>query len=102
MQLKRHCRKRIPRPRPVLVDLLATTRWSIARSQKQRTNPQIHYLGVSPGEYSTSVNGRQFVAIGSGGGSVADGLIATFWPETKDKQPQSAATLFVFALVNDK
>jgi alcohol dehydrogenase (cytochrome c) len=52
---------------------------------------------VSP-PVSFSVNGRQFVAIGSGGGSVADGQIATYWPETKDRQPQSAATLFVFAL----
>jgi len=56
---------------------------------------------VSP-PVSFSVNGRQFVAIGSGGGSVADGQIATFWPETKDKQPQSAATLFVFALLNNR
>jgi alcohol dehydrogenase (cytochrome c) len=47
---------------------------------------------------SFSVNGRQFVAIATGGGSVLDGQIATFWPETKDRQPQNAATLFVFAL----
>lgn len=47
---------------------------------------------------SFSVNGRQFIAIGSGGGSVTDSQIATYWPETKDRQPQSAATLFVFAL----
>ena len=52
---------------------------------------------VSP-PVSFSVNGRQFIAIGSGGGSVADDQIAVYWPETKDRQPQSAATLFVFAL----
>lgn len=52
---------------------------------------------VSP-PVSFSVNGRQFIAIGSGGGSVADGQIATYWPETKNREAQSAATLFVFAL----
>ena len=45
-----------------------------------------------------SVNGRQFVAIGSGEGSIADGQVSTYWPETRGREPQSAATLFVFAL----
>ena len=52
---------------------------------------------VSP-PVAFSVNDRQFVAIGSGGGSIADGQISTYWPETKGREPQSAATLFVFAL----
>lgn len=52
---------------------------------------------VSP-PVAFSVDGRQFVAIGSGGGSIADGQISTYWPETKGHEPQSAATLFVFAL----
>ena len=47
---------------------------------------------------SFSVNGRQFVAIASGGGASIDGQIANFWPETRDRLPQAAATLFVFAL----
>ena len=47
---------------------------------------------------SFSVNGRQFVAIAVGGGAVIDGQVATLWPETKDRLPQAAATLFVFAL----
>jgi alcohol dehydrogenase (cytochrome c) len=47
---------------------------------------------------SYSVNGRQFVAIASGGGAAIDGQIATFWPEAKDRLPQPSATLFVFAL----
>jgi alcohol dehydrogenase (cytochrome c) len=47
---------------------------------------------------SFSVNGRQFVAIASGGGAAIDGQIVIFWPETKDRLPQAAATLFVFAL----
>lgn len=45
-----------------------------------------------------SVNGRQFVAIGSGEGSIADGQVSTYWPETRGREPRSAATLFVFAL----
>jgi len=45
-----------------------------------------------------SVNGRQFIAIGSGEGSIADGQVSTYWPETRGREPQSAATLFVFAL----
>jgi alcohol dehydrogenase (cytochrome c) len=47
---------------------------------------------------SFSVNGKQFVAIASGGGASIEGQIAMFWPETKDRQPQPAANLFVFAL----
>jgi len=47
---------------------------------------------------SYSVNGRQFVAIATGGGGVIDGQVPTLWPEAKDRIPQAAATLFVFAL----
>lgn len=47
---------------------------------------------------SFSVNGRQFVAIATGGGAVIDSQISNYWPETKDRLPQAAATLFVFAL----
>ena len=47
---------------------------------------------------SFSVNGRQFVAIASGGGAIIDSQVAAFYPEAKDHEPQSAATLFVFAL----
>ncbi len=51
---------------------------------------------------SFSVDGRQFVAIAAGGGAVIDGQVATLWPETKDRLPQTAATLFVFALPEGK
>jgi outer membrane protein assembly factor BamB len=47
---------------------------------------------------SFSVNGRQFVAIASGGGAIVDSQVAIFYPEAKDRQPQAGATLFVFAL----
>ena len=47
---------------------------------------------------SFSVGGRQFVAVATGGGAVIDGQVATYYPETKNRQPQPAATLFVFAL----
>ncbi len=45
-----------------------------------------------------AVNGRQFVAIASGGGSLADSVVPIFWPETGNRLPQTGATLFVFAL----
>jgi alcohol dehydrogenase (cytochrome c) len=47
---------------------------------------------------SFSVNGRQFVAIASGGGSYMDSQVAQFWPETRGRTPQRGAMLFVFAL----
>jgi alcohol dehydrogenase (cytochrome c) len=47
---------------------------------------------------SFSVNGRQFVAIATGGGAVIDSQVSTYYPETKNREPQPAATLFVFAL----
>ena len=45
-----------------------------------------------------SVNGRQFVAIGSGGGSIAEGQISAYFPDARGHEPQSGSTLFVFAL----
>jgi len=47
---------------------------------------------------SFSVNGRQFLAIASGGGAAIDSQIPNFWPDTKDRLPQAGATLFVFSL----
>jgi alcohol dehydrogenase (cytochrome c) len=47
---------------------------------------------------SFSVNGRQFVAIASGGGAIIDNQLPTYWPETQGRMPQHGATLFVFAL----
>ncbi|MGH9680406.1 MAG: pyrroloquinoline quinone-dependent dehydrogenase, partial [Candidatus Acidiferrales bacterium] len=47
---------------------------------------------------SFSVNGRQFVAIASGGGASIDGQLPQFWPELKNRELQPAANLFVFAL----
>ena len=47
---------------------------------------------------SYSVNGRQYVAIATGGGGVIDQQMAMLWPETKDRLVQPSATLFVFAL----
>jgi hypothetical protein len=38
------------------------------------------------------------VAIARGGGGFFDELVPSIWPETKDRSPQAAATLFVFAL----
>lgn len=45
-----------------------------------------------------SVNGRQYVAVSSGGGSVREGFVRVLWPESRSHLPQPAATLFVFAL----
>jgi outer membrane protein assembly factor BamB len=47
---------------------------------------------------SFSVNGRQFVAIATGGGAVIDAQVPIYYPETRNRVPQPAATLFVFAL----
>jgi hypothetical protein len=42
------------------------------------------------------VNGRQYIAIGSGGGSETEGRLAKYYPDAHILQP--ASTLFVFAL----
>jgi alcohol dehydrogenase (cytochrome c) len=47
---------------------------------------------------SYSVNGRQYIAIPTGGGAIAEGYVSTLWPESKGHLPQNSSTLFVFAL----
>jgi alcohol dehydrogenase (cytochrome c) len=47
---------------------------------------------------SFSVNGRQFVAIATGGGAIIDNQLPLLWPDIKGRMPQAGATLFVFAL----
>jgi hypothetical protein len=51
---------------------------------------------------SFSVNGRQYVAIDSGGGSLIEARAPLYWPEAKNHIGQEASTLFVFALPNEK
>jgi len=51
---------------------------------------------------SYSVNGRQYVAVSSGGGSVTENFVPRIWPESKGHLPQATATLFVFALPEKK
>ncbi|MEO3715068.1 pyrroloquinoline quinone-dependent dehydrogenase [Roseateles flavus] len=45
-----------------------------------------------------SVNGRQYVALGSGAGVEASYLVPKLWPEKAHQVPRGASTLFVFAL----
>lgn len=47
---------------------------------------------------SFSVNGRQYIAIASGGGSFNETVVPKLWPESAGHLPQSTSTLFVFAL----
>ncbi|HZS05187.1 MAG TPA: PQQ-dependent dehydrogenase, methanol/ethanol family [Blastocatellia bacterium] len=54
--------------------------------------------GVSGSPISYAVNGRQYVAIPSGMGSLLAGVIPELWPEMKGREPERASTLFVFAL----
>ena len=51
---------------------------------------------------SYSVNGRQYVAIDSGGGSLIEARAPLYWPEAKNHIGQEASTLFVFALPEEK
>jgi alcohol dehydrogenase (cytochrome c) len=53
---------------------------------------------IASSPVSFAVNGRQYIAIASGGGSSRESFLPNYWPETKGKLPQPAATLFVFAL----
>jgi alcohol dehydrogenase (cytochrome c) len=53
---------------------------------------------ISAPPVSFSVNGRQYIAIGSGGGSVNETVVPKLWPESAGHLPQSTSTLFVFAL----
>jgi alcohol dehydrogenase (cytochrome c) len=54
--------------------------------------------GISGSPISYSVNGRQYIAIPTGMGSLLGGAIAEIWPETANKLPEAASTLVVFAL----
>jgi alcohol dehydrogenase (cytochrome c) len=47
---------------------------------------------------SFSVNGRQYVAVSTGGGAIAERVTTEVFPETKGHLPADASTLFVFAL----
>jgi alcohol dehydrogenase (cytochrome c) len=51
---------------------------------------------------SYSIDGRQYIAIASGGGSIVDGRITLFWPESKGHIPQGGSRLTVFALPDAK
>jgi alcohol dehydrogenase (cytochrome c) len=53
---------------------------------------------IASAAVSYSVNGRQYIAIGSGGGSETEGRLAKIYPETAAHIAQPASTLFVFAL----
>jgi alcohol dehydrogenase (cytochrome c) len=68
-----------------------------ARTGKKLWSFNTGSLIVAP-PVSYAVNGRQFVAIASGGGSYMDSQVAQFWPESRGHTPQRGATLFVFAL----
>jgi alcohol dehydrogenase (cytochrome c) len=54
--------------------------------------------GISGSPISYAVDGRQYIAIPSGMGSLLGGLIPIIWPETANRLPEEASTLFVFAL----
>jgi alcohol dehydrogenase (cytochrome c) len=47
---------------------------------------------------SFSVNGRQYIAISTGGGSIVERSVSDLYPEAKGHLPADASTLFVFAL----
>lgn len=51
---------------------------------------------------SYSVNGKQYVAIDSGGGSLIEARAQLYWPEAKNHTGQEASTLFIFALPDEK
>ena len=53
---------------------------------------------IASAAVSYSVNGRQFIAVGSGGGSETEGRLAKLYPESAPHIVQPASTLFVFAL----
>lgn len=58
--------------------------------------------GMSGSPISYSVNGRQYIAMPTGMGSLVGGLTAVIWPETASKLPERASTLVVFALPETK
>ena len=53
---------------------------------------------IASAAVSFSVNGRQYIAVGSGGGSETEGRLARIYPEAAAHIAQPASTLFVFAL----
>jgi alcohol dehydrogenase (cytochrome c) len=53
---------------------------------------------IASAPVSFSVNGRQYVAIASGGGSETETRLTKFYPDPPGRLPQPASTLFVFAL----
>jgi len=58
---------------------------------------------VAGAPISYAINGRQYVAIASGGGSILDPRITLFYPESKGKIPETAPSrLTVFALPDGK
>jgi len=58
---------------------------------------------VAGAPISYAINGRQYLAIASGGGSILDPRITLFYPESKGKIPETAPSrLTVFALPDGK
>jgi len=53
---------------------------------------------IASAAVSFAVDGRQYIAIGSGGGSETEGRLAKIYPEAAAHLAQPASTLFVFAL----
>ena len=47
---------------------------------------------------SFSLNGRQYIAISTGGGSIVERQVTDLYPEANGHLPADASTLFVFAL----
>jgi alcohol dehydrogenase (cytochrome c) len=54
--------------------------------------------GMSGSPISYSVNGRQYIAMPTGMGSLLSGMVPLLWPESANKIPDAASTLVVFAL----
>jgi alcohol dehydrogenase (cytochrome c) len=58
--------------------------------------------GMSGSPISYSVNGRQYIAMPTGMGSLVGGVVALLWPDKAAKLPEGASTLVVFALPETK
>jgi alcohol dehydrogenase (cytochrome c) len=58
--------------------------------------------GISGSAISYSVNGRQYIAIPTGMGSLIRGAVPVVWPESAPHLPQPTSTLLVFALPENK
>jgi alcohol dehydrogenase (cytochrome c) len=57
---------------------------------------------IASAPVSFAVNGRQYVAISSGGGTFIEPRAPLYWPETKEQFSRQASTFFVFALPDTK